>query len=163
MTDFTAEELAERTYDHLNQYIVLADRKASILLTGQFAFLGLGATAITNISTRTGNLFQILTVLTGVIGMVAVVLAIAVVYPRDPSPETGFIYWRDILEHELGNSYHAEITELDAEDALETLTKENYALAKVADTKYCFLRWSLQATLVMVGSAAVTVTVSLIQ
>jgi len=153
-TESTARELAGRTQDHLNEYIIAADRKASILITGQFAFLGLAATAISNLERVTESWFRGFVIATAVLGILAILLAIVVIYPRTPSPSEGFIYWGNITQHGSADDFHDAVTSLNDEGKLKTLNEENYALATVAKTKYRYLRWSLRATVAMVLSAA---------
>jgi len=161
MPEFATVQLIERTHDHLNTYITAADQKASILLTGQFAFLGLAATASSDILGNTGQLFDILAGVTAVIGVVAAVLAIAVIYPRTPSPGDSVIYWGDIQRRANREEYRDAVSELDDSDSLTALVDQNYTLAEVANSKYGFLRWSLRFTLAMTGVAAITVLVYL--
>lgn len=156
MSDFTPKQLAERTQDHLNEYIIAADRKASILITGQFAFLGLAATALSNLNQTPRGWFRWFSIGMAVAGVIGVFLAIIVIYPRTPSPQQGFIYWGNITQYESGESFHEAVASLDDEGAIETLNKENYSLAKVAGKKYEYLRWSLRATVVMVLFAVTT-------
>lgn len=150
MTKLTPAELAGRTQDHLNEYIVAADRKASILITGQFAFLGLMATALTNLDQPPSGWLLWFVIATAVCGILAVLFAVVVIYPRTPSPEQGFIYWGNITQHESGESFHEAVNSLDDEEAMKTLNKENYSLARVAEKKYGYLRWSLRATVAMI-------------
>lgn len=161
MTDFSTVQFVEHTHDHLNTYIAGADQKASILLTGQFAFLGLAATASSDILNNTGALFDVLAGGTAVVGVIAAVLAITVIYPRTPSPGNSVIYWGDIQQHANVEKYHKDIEELEDGDALAALVKQNYKLAEVAESKYSLLRWSLRFTLAMIGLAAITVLVYL--
>ncbi|WP_424017343.1 Pycsar system effector family protein [Halorientalis pallida] len=155
MSDFTSSELAEGTQDHLNEYIIAADRKASILITGQFAFLGLTATALSNLSQVPTGWFRWFVIATAVFGVLAVLLAVVVIYPRTPSPSEGYIYWGNITQHSSDDDFHEAITSLDDDEAIEALNKENYSLAKVAEKKYTHLRWSLRATVAMVVFAVV--------
>lgn len=153
MVDYSQEQLAERVHTHLNQYIQSADRKASIVLTGQLAFLGLGASATSNLLNGTTQLFTILSTISAAFGVLAVLLSIWVIYPSTPSPSEGFIYWGNILEFRDPEEYREALCGLNSEEAVEEVLKENYELAKVADSKYTQLRWSLRATLLMVVMA----------
>jgi len=54
-TDFSTQTLS-----HLNEYIKFADQKASVLLTGQLAFLGLFVNFLNQTWSGTGTGFQIL-------------------------------------------------------------------------------------------------------
>ena len=150
MAGLTKAELAGRTHDHLNKYIAGADQKASILLTGQFAFLGLAATAVKDIIKTTGPLFYWLSTGTAAAGIAAVFLAIVVIYPRSPSPEKGFIYWENITAYDSVQNFREAFDELPDSDIGDEVVTQNYMLAKVADQKYKYLRWSLGTTILMV-------------
>lgn len=157
MSQFNPEQLAERTLSHLNTYIGAADQKASILLTAQFAFLGFSATIVNDILSGTSRCFQIAAVLGAASGLIGAAFAGSVVYPRTPKAETGFVFWEHILEFESRSEFQDAFGELDSDEALNELTKQNYSLAKVADRKYDHLRWSLLATAGMVVFAVVAV------
>lgn len=73
------EKFIERTQNHLNKYIALADQKASILLTDQLAFLGLIATAEYILVNSVNPIFMWLAVATGILGLSASLLSIAVI------------------------------------------------------------------------------------
>lgn len=150
MSDFNSEQLAERTQDHLNEYIIAADRKASILVTGQFAFLGLAANALPDFSHSPPRLFRWSVIATAFFGILAVLLAVIVIYPRTPSPEEGYIYWGNITKHKSCTAFHEAVESLNDSEAFETLNKDNYSLARVAEKKYEYLRWSLRSTVAMV-------------
>lgn len=150
MTDLTKAELAGRTQDHLNSYITAADQKASILLTGQLAFLGLTATATGDLINTDGGSLYWLSIGTAVAGIVAAFLAITVVYPRAPSPEKGFIFWGNITEYDSAEDFQNAFAGLSNSDIKSVVITQNYMLAKVADKKYKYLRWSLRATALMV-------------
>jgi hypothetical protein len=150
MSGFSSEQLAERTQDHLNEYIIAADRKASILITGQFAFLGLAATALSNLDQLPTGYFRLFVIATAVFGILAILLSIVVIYPRTPSPSEGYIFWGNIRQFESDSGFHEAVAALDDEEAIEALNKENYSLARVAKTKYSYIRWSLRATIAMV-------------
>lgn len=161
MTDLDKAELAGRTLDHLNKYIAGADQKASILLTGQFAFLGLAATAAKDIINTSGPLLFWLSTGTAAAGIVAAFLAIVVIYPRTPSPEKGFIYWGNITAHDSAQDFRKAFDGLPDSDIDDEVVTQNYMLAKVAKQKYGYLRWSLRATILMVILASLAGTVYL--
>lgn len=150
MTDLTKAELAGRTQDHLNKYIAAADQKASILLTGQLAFLGLTATAAKDLINTNGGSLYWLSIGTAVAGIAAAFLAIVVIYPRTPSPEKGFIFWGNITEYDSAEDFQDAFEGLSDSDIDREVVTQNYMLAKVADKKYKYLRWSLRATVLMV-------------
>ncbi|TKX61119.1 hypothetical protein EXE48_08715 [Halorubrum sp. ASP1] len=145
MSEISPDELVTRTNDHLNQYISLADNKASILLTAQIAFLGLFANAVSDLSiesqiVRWGAILSVGFTVAGVF------LSGWVVYPRTPKPETGLIFWENIIEYDSKEEFRDEFKQLEDGRAQTELIEENYDLATVASSKYCFLRWSLRFT-----------------
>lgn len=162
MVDLSKAELAVRTQDHLNKYIAGADQKASILLTGQFAFLGLAATAAKDIIKTTGPGFYWLSTGTAAAGIAAAFLAIVVIYPRTPSLEKGFIFWGNITAHNSAQDFQEAFNELPNSDIGDEVVTQNYMLAKVADQKYKYLRWSLRVTILMVLLASLAGAVYLI-
>ncbi|WP_152420359.1 Pycsar system effector family protein [Halococcus thailandensis] len=139
----------------MNQYISLADNKASILLTAQFAFLGLSANALNNLTFQSsvvlGSAF-----LSGIFGIVSIFLSGWVVYPRTPTPQKGVIFWENIVAHESAEAFLEDIRGLDKGDVQEHLVRENYNLATVAHNKYRFLRWSLRGTAGMLTFAVIS-------
>lgn len=147
--DLTPDELVTRTHDHLNRYITLADNKASILLTAQFAFLGLFANAIRILTIESDLVWWSALLSTG-FGVIGIFLSGWVVYPKTPKPETGFIFWENISEYESAEAFQKAINKLGDGDAQEQLVRENYDLAKVASNKYYYLRWSLRFSGAMV-------------
>ena len=145
-------EFVERTQDHLNHYIAAADTKASILLTGHLAFLGLYGNAVRSEFVDPTALFLIFAGLTVGFVLIASSFSLSVIYPRTPETPTGYILWSSILE--MGEEkYREEMQNLDPDTAFQELADENYALSIVADKKYASLRRSLIATFIMVGFA----------
>lgn len=145
MSDISPDDLVTRTNDHLNQYISMADNKASILLTAQVAFLGLLANAVSNLSIESRIVWwgALLSVGFTVVG---VFLSGWVVYPRTPKPETGLIFWENIVEYDSKETFREEFQQMEDGRPQKELIEENYDLATVANGKYCFLRWSLRFT-----------------
>ncbi len=154
MSDLTPDKLVTRTHDHLNRYITLADNKASILLTAQFAFLGLFANAIRVLSIES-DLIWWSALLSAGLGVVGIFLSGWVVYPKTPKPETGLIFWENIIEYESADAFQREIIELEDGESQKQLIQENYDLANVASTKYRYLRWSLRVSGMMILLAVV--------
>lgn len=150
MADLTKAELTGRIQDHLNKYILGADQKASILLTGQLAFLGLAATTVKDLIKTTGELFYWSSIGAGGAGIVAAFFAIVVIYPRTPSTDEGFIFWGNIVTHGSAENFREAFDNLPDSDINREVITQNYMLAKVANKKYKYLRWSLRVTLLMV-------------
>lgn len=155
LTDYTPAQLSERGQEHLNRYISLADRKASALLTGQLAFLGLGASATTGLFTESGALFVASTVAAAICGLLGLGLSIVVIFPRTSKPSNGHLFWKDILEFENSDEFIKSFTNLKNHEAVEEVVAVNYELAKVAESKYDRLRWSLIATFGMLFFASI--------
>jgi len=155
MSSFDLASLAKQTNDHLNTYIKLADQKASILLTGQFAFLGLAATVVVDILSETTTEFHILAGLGTVCGLGGMLFAGLVIFPRTPKAKEGYIFWEHILEHDSREQFQDQFSELNESEILDELVKENYSLAKVAQQKYRHLRIALVATAGMILFATI--------
>ena len=145
MSDISPDDLVTRTNDHLNRYISLADNKASILLTAQVAFLGLFANGMSDLSIESRIVWWSALISVG-FTVVGVFLSGWVVYPRTPKPETGLIFWENIVEYDSKETFQEEFQQLEDGRPKEELIDENYDLATVANNKYCFLRWSLRLT-----------------
>lgn len=141
--------LVERTQDHLDHYINVADRKASILLTGHLAFLGLYANVVKFALTTPSKLAVSAISLTIISTLIAGGLALSVVYPRTPETSGGYMFWGSILDRSE-DEYRAEMKEIDSQSAFDEFVDENYALAQVAAQKYRYFRYSLFATGVFV-------------
>lgn len=156
MTEYSAEELAQRTHDHLNTYISSADQKASILLTAQFAFIGLFGNGVGAVWKTAGVGFKAFSGLTAIAGLVSIVFSGLVIYPRSPTGnEGGLIFWESIINRDQ-DQFVAEMSSLSNQAALDELVQQNYVLAKVADQKYGHTKISLIATAVMVGFASIS-------
>jgi hypothetical protein len=85
-----------------------------------------------------------------VVGITGIFLSIVVIYPRTPSPEKGFIYWGNITAHSSAKEFQNAFEDLSESKLSNKLVTQNYMLAKVANKKYGYLRWSLRATALMV-------------
>lgn len=139
-TDFSTQTLS-----HLNEYIKFADQKASILLTGQLAFLGLFVNLLNQIWPGPGIEFRILSALTIGATLVSGVFAGWVIYPQtDPSGEN-LLFWENI-KSKSRDDYESKIKNLDEESTLEELIEENHLLAEVASNKYWRLKLALIST-----------------
>jgi hypothetical protein len=139
-TDFSTQTLS-----HLNAYIKFADQKASILLTGQLAFLGLFVNFLNQIWPGPSIEFQILSAVTIGATLVAGVFAGWVIYPQtDPSGEN-LLFWENIKTKSL-DDYESKIKDLDEGSALDELIEENHLLAEVVSNKYRRLKISLIST-----------------
>lgn len=159
--DIQNTEFVRLTQDHLNHYIAAADKKASILLTGHLAFIGLFGNAIKGSFQSPSALFLAITGVAVAGGLLAALLALLVILPRTPETPTGYILWSSILEMSE-EDYREEMLALEPNVAFEELADENYALAKVADKKYSYLRRSLLTTFVMVFFAFASYTMSVL-
>jgi hypothetical protein len=160
MTNSDKEEFAERTQDHLNEYIILADKKSSILLTAQLAFIGLYINIIRNGWAGANCAFKILSVITVLTGLGAIGLAGWTVYPRTPDTEEGLMLWKTIVNTGEEN-YIKKIQSINSDSIFNEILEENHKLAVVADKKYKYLRLSLILTGAMVLASLLAVLVLL--
>lgn len=159
MSNQSPIEFVRETHSHLNTYITSADQKSSILLTAQFAFLGLFGNALKEGWGTTTGAFKIFAVLTVITGLIGIAFAGLVVYPRSPKgDEEGLMFWESIQGREE-SKFVEEIRSLDEEGILEEQIKQNYSLAKVADSKYRYTRLSLISTGLMVLLAVISAAV----
>lgn len=141
------DELAKIIHKHVNQYISLADKKASILLTAQLAFLGLYANLLSGIWLSRGVLFHSLALISVAGGALSIFFAAGVVYPRTPSPGDGVFFWGDIRDRSL-EQYIEDIAQMEPTDQTRSLIEEIHYLACVARKKYNWFRASMVSTAV---------------
>lgn len=156
MDDFTVEELVRLTYNHLNTYIKSADQKASILATGILAFLGLYSNALNPLWQSNSSHAKVFALFTALTGILALVFAGLVIYPRTPPTDKGFFLWKSILNRDSVSEYRTDLSELDDEGAYEELIDEVYQLAKVSDRKF----QNLQLALILSGLMLVFATIT---
>ena len=147
----TAKELTAATFsqlvrDHQNAYIRVADNKASILLSGLVAYLGISLGVIgTNLRTE-GTLFLIVAAASVLSTIIAIYYAASAVYPNTPPTPQGLFMWESIVE-ESEKEYRKTIRLKSSDELLKELIDENYQLAKVNDAKYQQIQRALQATI----------------
>jgi len=139
-TDFSTQTLS-----HLNEYIKFADQKASVLLTGQLAFLGLFVNFLNKNWAGAGIEFKIPAAVTIAATLLAGVFAGWVIYPQTRPSGEAFLFWENINAKSL-NDYESEVKDLDEDAMLRELIEENHLLAKVASNKYWRLKISLVST-----------------
>jgi len=139
-TDFSTQTLS-----HLNEYIKFADQKASVLLTGQLAFLGLFVNFLNKNWVGASIEFKILAAVTIGAILLAGVFAGWVIYPQTEPSGEALLFWENINAKSL-NDYESEIKDLDEDAVLGELIEENHLLAEVASNKYWRLKVSLVST-----------------
>ncbi|WP_119815050.1 Pycsar system effector family protein [Halalkaliarchaeum desulfuricum] len=151
-TDFSAQTLS-----HLNEYIKFADQKASVLLTGQLAFLGLFVTVLDGNWAGADVEFKILAAMTIGATLLAGVFAGWVIYPQTEPSGGALLFWENINAKCL-DDYESEIKGLDEDAMLGELIEENYLLAEVASNKY----WRLKVSLVSTAGIVFFATLSMV-
>lgn len=181
-------ELVAMVHEFIKDYILAVDRKASILLTGLFALLGL---TLNVLSPREPSLFSRSTVdlapllaellrspglwllgLSATMGAYALVFSGWVVYPRRTPPshgepfsgpsETGFIYWGRIVNFVDREMFVGAVGLVDDDQAFVEVAKNVYNIADIAAVKYSWLRRSMGATFLMFVLAAAGLTVRMV-
>lgn len=181
-------ELVRMVHEFTKDYILAVDRKASILLTGLFALLGL---TLNVLSPREPSLFSRSTVelapllaelvrspglwlfgLSATMGAYALVFSGWVVYPRRTPPshgepfsgpsETGFIYWGRIVNFVDREMFVRAVGRVDDEQAFVEVAKNVYNIADIAAVKYSWLRRSMAATFLMFVLAAAGLAVRMV-
>lgn len=155
----TAEEPTAITFsklvrNHQNAYIRVADNKASILLSGLVAYLGLSSSVIGANFRSEGWVFLIVGGISVLSAVVGIYYAAKAVYPNTPPTPQGLIMWESIVEKgEKG--YREEIRSKSSDELLNELIDENYQLAKVNNSKYKLVRRALQATIPTVACGVI--------
>ena len=154
--DLTTEQFSQLVRDHQNAYIRVADNKASILLSGLIAYLGLSLSVIGRNFASEGLVFLAIASASVVSALVGIYFAASAVYPNTPETPQGLIMWESILKK--GESgYRKTIREKSSEELLDELIDENYQLAQVNDTKYKQVRKALLATFPTVAFGILTI------
>lgn len=144
--ELTAAQFSQLVRDHQNAYIRVADKKASILLSGLVAYVGLSLSVIgTNIWSE-GTTFLGIAGVSVFSALVGIYFAASAVYPNTPATSQGLIMWESIVE-EGEQAYRETIRTKSSEELLEELIDENYQLATVNNTKYKQVRRALLATI----------------
>lgn len=148
--ELTAAQFSQVVRDHQNNYIRVADQKASILLSGLIAYLGLSLSAIgANIGSE-GTTFFVIAGISILSALVGIYFAASAVYPNTPPTHQGLIMWESIIE-KGEEGYREAIRSKSSDELLNELIDENYQLASVNDMKYEQVRWALWATIPTVG------------
>lgn len=152
---YTHKELMEMTHEYTKDYILAADRKASILLTGLFGLLGLSANALREIKFNFDGIIGGLFLIAAIWGIIAIVCAALVIYPRlykDPEGfDRGYIYWERIKAHGSQENFVNNTMCLDEKEheTLEEITKNVYNIATITSRKYSWLRRAMTASAFM--------------
>lgn len=141
--------------NHFNQYISQADTKASILLSGHLAYIGLFINS---------DFFQtedIVTQIPVIVSSLTVLASILVVSPRMrgdnlDSSLLGNLHWGAIADSS-NPQFVEEVKSTDLENGLRTLATSNQALAKVLRRKYRWLRISMFGTVLTLISSFLVV------
>ncbi|GGN17940.1 Pycsar system effector family protein [Halarchaeum nitratireducens] len=154
-SDLTAAEFSQLVRDHQNTYIRVADQKASILLSGLVAYLGLSLSVIGTNMGQKGILFLIFAGGSVLSALVAIYFAASAVYPNTPSTPQGLVMWESIVE-KGEERYRDTIRSKTSEELLDELIDENYQLAAVNNTKYQQVRLALLSTIPTVICGIIT-------
>lgn len=153
--ELTATQFSQLVRDHQNAYIRVADNKASILLSGLIAYLGLSLSVIGASLETEGDLFIGSASLSVLSALIAIYFAASAVYPNTPETPQGLIMWESIIQKgEQG--YRETIQAKSSEELLNELIDENYQLAVVNNTKYQQVRLALLATIPTIGFGITT-------
>jgi len=134
--------IADQTFSHLNASIKLADQKASVLLSGQLAFIGLYLNFFGS-SIQGNNALLTSSSLVGILSLAAVGCAISVITPRTVDTDEGLFLWESILQRETWREYETDIAEKNTGELRSEVLRQNYHLAQVATRKYRALKFAL--------------------
>lgn len=148
-------DFSKQTLSNLNEEIKFADRKASALLTGQLAFLGLLVNVLNGNWAEASIAFKLLSAGTALTTFLGAVFAGWVIYPQTESSGDALLFWGDISTKSLDN-YKSKINKINKDKILKELIKENYLLAEIVSNKYDRLKCSLKLTAVSIVLAALS-------
>jgi len=148
-------EFAKIVREHHNEYIKLADRKASVLLSAQLTYLALFGNLVGNSWSSGSLIFKTMSVLTIGLVIVAIVFATRAVYPNEPETDQGLILWKSIISRSP-TEYQEAVRNKTQEELFNELVDENYQLAVVTDEKYSNIRKTMWATGLVVVSTLIT-------
>lgn len=148
-------DFANQTLSHLNEYIKFADQKASVLLTGHLAFLGLFVNFLNENGSGAGIEFKVLAAVTIVGTLLAGMFAGWVIYPQTEPSGEALLFWENINAKSLDN-YESDIKGLDEDAVVSELIEENHLLAEIASNKY----WRLKVSLISTAGTVLFATLS---
>lgn len=148
--DLTIAEFSELVRNHQNSYIRVADNKASILLSGLIAYVGLSLSVMASNLETEGTAFLLVAALSVLSALASIYFAASAVYPSTPETPQGLIMWESILENSE-EEYRQIIRSKSSDQLLDELIDENYQLAAVNDEKYRYVRLALLSTIPTVG------------
>lgn len=148
--ELTAAEFSELVRVHQNSYIRVADNKASILLSGLIAYLGLSLSVIASNIESEGTIFIVAAGFSVLSALFSIYYAASAVYPNTPETPQGLIMWESIVE-KSEEEYRETIRSKTSEELLEEIIDENYQLARVNDKKYEYVRRALLTAIPTVG------------
>lgn len=148
-------EFANIVREHHNEYIKLADSKASVLLSAQIAYLAIFGNLVGNSWGSESVIFKFMSILTIVFVVIAIVFATRAVYPNEPETDLGLIHWKSIISRS-SDEYRDDVRNTTQEEFVDELVDESYQLAKVTDEKYRNIRKTMWATGVVVVSTLIT-------
>ena len=137
-------DLAKIAYQHQNTYIKLADQKASILISGQIAFVVLVLNLISNTTVELSIQTVVMITISILFSLMSILFSILTVLPREESGiSEGFVYWNDIKKYDDQDAYAEAIADLDGDTPLNEISHDIYNLSSVAQEKYNHLRCSI--------------------
>jgi len=124
--------------EYLQNQVYITDAKAGVFLAGNIA-LSLVVTS-KNYHHSYSLFFLVISLL---LFSISALLSAIVIYPRMPKPETGLIFWENILDHKTHIDYIEALNIIGASEVEKEFSKENYYVSKVLHSKHTLLRFSI--------------------
>lgn len=136
-------DILEKNYERNLCWIDAADSKVGIILAINTAMLGILAALISQ-EVVWARITVCLVAVSMVMLLTSIVLLAVVVFPRICCPNQSLIYFGGVTAHEFG-SYKERILELDSDSKsyIDDLIHQCYRTARIAKTKFCYLRLCL--------------------
>lgn len=148
-------EFAKIVREHHNEYIKLADKKASVLLSAQLTYLALFANLVGNSWSSGAGVFKLMSGLTIGLIIIAIFFATRAVYPNEPETDQGLILWKSIISRP-STEYQESVRNKTQQELFNELVDENYQLAQVTDEKYSNIRKTMWVTGLVVIATLMT-------
>lgn len=157
------EDLLKTAHDHINNYIKFADQKASVLVSGQIALIVVVLNIMSNTWSDLLKLTQILVSGSIILASLSILLSIMTIYPREESDQTyGYIYWEEIQNFENQDAFCDSLRDLNDDEIIQEMSDDVYNIAKIAQSKYKWLKRSLYFLIGFLALGGLSITVHIL-
>ena len=140
--------------EQLNQFIWVADAKATVLVGASLAIVGL---LLTN---RPAAFWPfVANMLAVVLFGISALLGLTVLYPRRAGEGKDILFWEDIYKMSL-SEYKATVERLDPNQVESEYITHNFYVSKVLHRKYFAIKWGI--VLFIAGTLCTFISIALV-